>query len=270
MTLSIAWVRDAVAGESAHREVDTERRRYRAFRCFPEGDWVQNVILGGARPDFAVHVGDVATLPQERLFVLDQVGIPLIVAPSEPALFRDLDARDDPIRDTRSPLLLPVETVLSVRGRGTVVTGRIERGRLRLMDELELVGAEEPVPTIVTQIERERARADEAEAGDHVFSLLRGIELDQVARGHTLAARGTVRRSSTLCGSIALAPHTRVGAGARFHFGIHNVRSTCRVSVLESDQVTLELFEPVPLPAGVPFVLFDGPRVAAVGASGLG
>ena len=99
----------------------------------------------------------------------------------------------NPERDTDKPFLMPVEDVFTITGRGTVATGRVERGTLHLNDELEILGVKEEVgKTVVTGIEMFRKMLDEAQAGDNIGALLRGINRDQIVRGQVLAKPGTV------------------------------------------------------------------------------
>ena len=99
----------------------------------------------------------------------------------------------DPQRDTDKPFLMPVEDVFTITGRGTVATGRVERGTLHLNDELEILGVKEDVQkTVVTGIEMFRKQLDEAQAGDNIGALLRGVNRDQIVRGQVLAKPGTV------------------------------------------------------------------------------
>ncbi len=97
-----------------------------------------------------------------------------------------------PTRDTDKPFLMPIEDVFSIEGRGTVVTGRIERGTLKLNDEVEIVGLEETQKTVVTGIEMFNKQLDQGQAGDNAGLLLRGIRKDQVQRGQVLSAPGSI------------------------------------------------------------------------------
>ena len=99
---------------------------------------------------------------------------------------------ETPTRDTDKPFLMPIEDVFTITGRGTVVTGRVERGQLKLNDEVEIVGLKETKKTVVTGIEMFRKQLDYAEAGDNAGVLLRGISRDEVERGQVLAKPGTV------------------------------------------------------------------------------
>ena len=99
----------------------------------------------------------------------------------------------DPKRDIDKPFLMPVEDVFTITGRGTVATGRVERGQLHMSDEVEIVGIkEETTKSVVTGIEMFRKTLDYAEAGDNVGILLRGVDRDGIERGQVVAAPGTV------------------------------------------------------------------------------
>ena len=97
-----------------------------------------------------------------------------------------------PVRDTEKPFLMPVEDVFTITGRGTVVTGRVERGTLKLNDEVEIVGLKDTKKTVVTGIEMFRKQLDYAESGDNAGVLLRGVSREEVERGQVLAKPGTV------------------------------------------------------------------------------
>src|SRR5690606_14049039 len=99
----------------------------------------------------------------------------------------------EPVRDVDKPFLMPVEDVFSISGRGTVVTGRVERGRLAKMQEVELIGIKDTRKTVVTDIEMFRKLLDEAIAGDNVGLLLRGMGKDDVERGMVIAQNGTIK-----------------------------------------------------------------------------
>ena len=111
-----------------------------------------------------------------------------------PAIHELLDTMDsyipDPARETDKPFLMPVEDVFTITGRGTVATGRVERGQLNLNDELEIIGIHETQKTVATGIEMFRKLLDYALAGDNIGVLLRGINRDQIERGQVLAKPG--------------------------------------------------------------------------------
>ncbi|KKU17282.1 MAG: Elongation factor Tu, partial [Candidatus Woesebacteria bacterium GW2011_GWC2_45_9] len=98
----------------------------------------------------------------------------------------------EPVRDTEKPFLMPIEDVFAIKGRGTVVTGRVERGKLKVNEEIEIVGLKDTKKTVVTGLEMFRKTLDETIAGDNVGVLLRGIEKDDVERGQVLAKPGSI------------------------------------------------------------------------------
>ena len=97
-----------------------------------------------------------------------------------------------PKRDVDKPFLMPIEDVFSIQGRGTVVTGRVERGKVRVGEEIEIVGIKPTVKTVVTGVEMFRKLLDEGMAGDNIGALLRGTKRNEVERGQVLAAPGTI------------------------------------------------------------------------------
>ena len=108
-----------------------------------------------------------------------------------------------PTRDTDKPFMMPIEDVFSITGRGTVATGRVERGQVRVGDEVEIVGiAEETKKTVVTGVEMFRKLLDYAEAGDNVGALLRGVTRDQIQRGQVLAKPGTITPHTTFSAEV--------------------------------------------------------------------
>ena len=128
-------------------------------------------------------------------------------APEYACIHELMDAVDSyiptPDRKSDQPFLMPVEDVFSITGRGTVATGRVERGRLNMSDEVEIVGlAEESKKTVVTGIEMFRKLLDYAEAGDNIGALLRGISRDEIERGQVLAKPGTITPHTEFKGNV--------------------------------------------------------------------
>src|SRR5205085_8611295 len=113
------------------------------------------------------------------------------------SILKLMDALDtyipEPIRDTDKPFLMPVEDVFSITGRGTVATGRVERGTVKVGEEVEIVGLRDTTKTVVTGVEMFRKLLDHAEAGDNIGALLRGIEKDGIERGQVLAKPGSIK-----------------------------------------------------------------------------
>ena len=187
---------------------------------------------------------------------------------------------DLPVRDTDKPFLMSIEDVFTISGRGTVVTGRVERGELKLNDEVEIVGLRETQKTVVTGIEMFRKSLDSAIAGDNAGALLRGISRDQVERGQVLAKPGTVTPHTNFKGSVYVLSkeeggrHTPFFANYRpqFYFRTTDVTGVITLPegvemVMPGDNVdmTVELIAPVALENGTKFSIREGGRTVGAG-----
>ena len=186
----------------------------------------------------------------------------------------------DPVRDNDKPFLLPVEDVLTITGRGTVVTGRVERGTLKLNDEVEIVGIKPTIKSVVTGIEMFRKLLDFAEAGDNVGVLLRGVNRDQVVRGQVLAKPGSVTpHTKFTCNVYVLTKeeggrHTAFLTNYRPQFYFHTTDITGTITlpadvemVMPGDNVTftVELIHPVAIEKGTKFSIREGGRTVGSG-----
>ena len=195
-----------------------------------------------------------------------------------------MDAVDEyiptPQRDTEKDFLMPIEDVFSISGRGTVVTGRIERGRLKLNDDVDIVGFRPTVTTKVTGIEMFRKEMDEAEAGDNVGVLLRGIKKDEVERGQVLAKPGSITPHTKFEAEVyALTKeeggrHKPFFSGYRPQFYIRTTDVTGSIilpegveMVMPGDNVklTVELIAPIALEEGTRFAIREGGRTVGAG-----
>ena len=187
---------------------------------------------------------------------------------------------DAPERDTEKPFLMSIEDVFTISGRGTVVTGRVERGELKLNDEVEIVGLRETQKTVVTGIEMFRKSLDSAMAGDNAGVLLRGISREQVERGQVLAKPGTVTPHTNFKGSVYVLSkeeggrHTPFFANYRpqFYFRTTDVTGVITLPegtemVMPGDNVdmTVELIAPVALENGTKFSIREGGRTVGAG-----
>ena len=187
---------------------------------------------------------------------------------------------DEPVRDTDKPFLMSIEDVFTISGRGTVVTGRVERGELKINDEVEIVGLRETQKTVVTGIEMFRKSLDSAMAGDNAGALLRGISRDQVERGQVLAKPGTVTPHTTFKGSVYVLSkeeggrHTPFFTNYRpqFYFRTTDVTGVITLPegtdmVMPGDNVdmTVELIAPVALENGTKFSIREGGRTVGAG-----
>ena len=187
---------------------------------------------------------------------------------------------DVPPRDTDKPFLMSIEDVFTISGRGTVVTGRVERGELKLNDEVEIVGLRPTQKTVVTGIEMFRKSLDSAIAGDNAGALLRGISRDQVERGQVLAKPGSVTPHHHFKGSVYVLSkeeggrHTPFFANYRpqFYFRTTDVTGVITLPqgvemVMPGDNVDMEveLISPVALENGTKFSIREGGRTVGAG-----
>ena len=185
-----------------------------------------------------------------------------------------------PERDADKPFLLPIEDVMTISGRGTVVTGRVERGQLKLGDEVEIVGIRETKKSVVTGIEMFRKSLDYAEAGDNAGILLRGVNRDEVVRGQVLAKPGSVTPHTKFTASVYVLTkeeggrHTSFRANYRPQFYFRTTDITGVISLPESVEVvmpgdnvelTVELIHPVAIEKGTKFSIREGGRTVGAG-----
>ena len=187
----------------------------------------------------------------------------------------------DPERDTDKPFLMPVEDVFTITGRGTVATGRVERGTLHLNDELEILGVKEDVQkTVVTGIEMFRKQLDEAQAGDNIGALLRGINRDQIVRGQVLAKPGTVTCHRKFTAQVYVLTKDEGGRHTPFFNNYRPqfyFRTTDVTGVIElpegtemcmpgdNVEMTIELIHPIAMSQGLTFAIREGGRTVGSG-----
>ena len=187
----------------------------------------------------------------------------------------------DPKRDTDKPFLMPVEDVFTITGRGTVATGRVERGVLHLNDEVEIVGIkEETKKTVVTGIEMFRKMLDEAQAGDNIGALLRGIQRTEIERGQVLAKPGTVTCHHKFTAQVYVLSKEEGGRHTpffnnyrpQFYFRTTDVTGVCELPAgtemcMPGDNVemTIELIHPVAMEQGLTFAIREGGRTVGSG-----
>ena len=187
----------------------------------------------------------------------------------------------DPQRDTDKPFLMPVEDVFTITGRGTVATGRVERGVLHLNDEVEIVGIkEETKKTVVTGIEMFRKMLDEAQAGDNIGALLRGIRRTEIERGQVLAKPGTVTCHRKFTAQVYVLTKDEGGRHTpffnnyrpQFYFRTTDVTGVCELPAgvemcMPGDNVemTIELIHPIAMEQGLTFAIREGGRTVGSG-----
>ena len=187
----------------------------------------------------------------------------------------------DPVRDNDKPFLMPVEDVFSITGRGTVATGRVERGTLHLSDEVEIVGVHEDIrKVVVTGIEMFRKLLDEAQAGDNIGALLRGVQRNEIERGQCLVKPGSVKCHKKFTAQVYVLTKDEGGRHTpffnnyrpQFYFRTTDVTGVCELPegtemCMPGDNVemTVELIHPVAMEQGLRFAIREGGRTVGSG-----
>ncbi len=186
----------------------------------------------------------------------------------------------DPVRETDKPFMMPVEDVFSITGRGTVATGRVDRGTVKVQDEVELVGIRPTRKTVVTGVEMFRKLLDQAEAGDNIGALLRGVTRDDIQRGQVLAKPGSVTPHTKFHAEVYVLSkdeggrHTPFFSNYRpqFYFRTTDVTGVIQLPegvemVMPGDNVEMnvELIHPIALEQGTKFSIREGGRTVGAG-----
>ena len=202
----------------------------------------------------------------------------------EDAIMELVDAMDtyieEPVRDMDKPFLMPIEDVFSIKGRGTVATGRIEQGVVKLNDEVEIVGLKDSQKTVVTGIEAFKKSLDQGQAGDNAGLLLRGIDRDQIERGQVIAAPGTITPHTEFEAQVYILKkdeggrHTPFSKGYKPQFYFRTTDVTGEVElpadkemVMPGDNVTfkVKLQAPIAMEQGLNFAIREGGRTVGAG-----
>jgi elongation factor Tu len=186
----------------------------------------------------------------------------------------------DPVRLTDKPFLMPIEDVFSISGRGTVVTGRVERGIVKINETVEIIGIKPTKSTVVTGIEMFNKLLDEGRAGDNVGTLLRGIDKKEVERGQVLAKPGSITPHTKFKGQIYVLNQTEGGRHSpfftgyrpQFYFRTTDITGTVslpegREMVMPGDntEVIVELIYPIAMEKGLKFAIREGGHTVASG-----
>ena len=204
------------------------------------------------------------------------IGVPAIKK-----LVAEMDAYiPEPVRDIDRPFLLPIEDVFSISGRGTVVTGRVESGIVKVGEEVEIIGIRDTIKTTCTGVEMFRKLLDEGRAGDNVGVLLRGTKRDDVERGQVLAKPGSIKPHTKFMAEVYVLSkdeggrHTPFFNGYRpqFYFRTTDVTGTCDLPegiemVMPGDNVQLQvnLHSPIAMDEGLRFAIREGGRTVGAG-----
>jgi elongation factor Tu len=201
-----------------------------------------------------------------------------------PSILKLIEAMDEyfpqPVRDTDKPFLLPIEDVFSISGRGTVVTGRVERGVVKVGENLEVVGIHDTRKTVCTGVEMFRKLLDEGRAGDNVGVLLRGTKREEVERGQVLAHPGTINPHTKFEAEVYILSkdeggrHTPFFKGYRPQFYFRTTDVTGAVTLPEgvemvmpgdNVQMQVELIAPIAMEEGLRFAIREGGRTVGAG-----
>ena len=189
----------------------------------------------------------------------------------------------DPKRDIDDPFLLPIEDIFSISGRGTVVTGRVERGIVKVGDEVEIVGIRPTAKTVVTGVEMFRKQLDQGQAGDNVGVLLRGTKREEVERGQVLAQPGTITPHTKFTGQVYVLKkeeggrHTPFFKGYRPQFFFRTTDITGTIDLKEGVEMvmpgdncdmTVTLIHPVAMNKGERFAIREGGKTVGAGVVG--
>ena len=188
----------------------------------------------------------------------------------------------EPVRDTAKPFLMPIEDIFSIEGRGTVVTGRIERGTVNINEEVEIVGLKPTAKTVVTGIEMFNKSLDKGQAGDNAGILIRGIKKEDVERGQVLAKPGSITPHTEFEGEVYILTkeeggrHTPFFKGYKPQFYIRTTDVTGEVILPEGTEMVMpgdtihlnvKLIAPVAMEEGMRFAIREGGRTVGAGAT---
>ena len=294
---------------TAHVEYQTATRHYAHVDCPGHADYVKNMITGAAQMDGAILVvaATDGPMPQTREHILlaRQVefpgdDIPIIKGSALKAMeaaaagnasspdcdcIRELlDAVDSyiptPERANDKPFLMPVEDVFTITGRGTVATGRVERGEVKVGDKVEIVGIKPTRETTVTGVEMFRKLLDFAQAGDNIGALLRGVDRKDIERGQVLAKVGSIKPHTHIEGQVYVLTkeeggrHTPFFNGYRpqFYFRTTDVTGSIALPkgvemVMPGDNIDMDitLITPIAIEQGLRFAIREGGRTVGSG-----
>jgi elongation factor Tu len=305
---------------TAHVEYQSPNRHYAHVDCPGHADYVKNMITGAAQMDGAILVVSAADGPmpqtREHILLARQVGVPYMVVYLNkadmvddaellelvelgsalkalegdksdigvPSVVKLVDEMDKyipvPERAIDGAFLMPVEDVFSISGRGTVVTGRIERGIVKVNDEVEIIGLRPTLKTICTGVEMFRKLLDQGQAGDNVGVLLRGTKREEVERGQVLAKPGSITPHTKFEGEVYVLTkeeggrHTPFFKGYRpqFYFRTTDVTGSVELPegvemVMPGDNIkmTIELISPIAMEEGLRFAIREGGRTVGAG-----
>jgi elongation factor Tu len=278
---------------TSHVEYETANRHYAHVDCPGHADYIKNMITGAAQMDGAILVVSAADGPmpqtREHILLARQVEVPAIVVALNKADMVDdeelMDAVDsyipEPQRALDKPFLMPIEDVFTITGRGTVVTGRVEQGEIKIGDEIEIVGIHPQVTkTVVTGVEMFNKTLDTAQAGDNAGALLRGTKREEVERGQVLAKPGSITPHTQFNAEVYVLSKDEGGRHTpffnnyrpQFYFRTTDVTGAIKLPegqemVMPGDNTNMEieLIQPVAMDQGLRFAIREGGRTVGAG-----
>jgi elongation factor Tu len=186
----------------------------------------------------------------------------------------------DPERDIDKPFLMPIEDVFTITGRGTVVTGRVERGMVKVGEEIEIIGIRPTTKTVCTGVEMFRKLLDEGRAGDNIGALLRGTKKEDVERGQVLAKPGSITPHTNFQAQVYVLTKEEGGRHTpffnnyrpQFYFRTTDITGSCELAggtemVMPGDntEMTVELINPIAMEEGLRFAIREGGRTVGAG-----
>src|SRR5574341_1174508 len=268
---------------TSHVEYSTPNRHYAHVDCPGHADYIKNMITGAAQMDLVeLEVRDLLKgygFPGDEVPVVRVSALGALNNEAEgvAGILKLMEALDTyvplPERQVDKPFLMPIEDVFSISGRGTVVTGRVDRGKVKVGEEVEIAGFRPTTKKVVTGVEMFRKLLDEGVAGDNIGVLLRGVEKDDVERGQVLAKPGSIKPHTKFKGEVYVLSkdeggrHTPFFNGYRPQFYIRTTDVTGTLHLNEgvemimpgdNTQVSVELIAPVALGKGARFAIREG------------
>src|SRR5918992_479695 len=267
---------------TSHVEYETENRHYAHVDCPGHADYIKNMITGAAQMDGAILVVSAADGPVIKVSALralegDEGWTPKILE-----LMEAVDSYiPEPERDVDKPFLMPIEDVFTITGRGTVVTGRIEQGKIKSGDEVAIVGIHpETAKTVVTGLEMFNKTLDFAQAGDNAGALLRGVKREEVERGQVLSKPGSITPHTHFKAEVYVLSkeeggrHTPFFNGYRPQFYFRTTDVTGSIKLPEGQEMVMpgdntnmeiEMGQPIAMDQGLRFAVREGGRTVGAG-----
>jgi elongation factor Tu len=282
---------------TSHQEYESEKRHYAHVDMPGHADYVKNMITGAAQIDLAdPELVELVEMDIRELLAKNgyDENAPIIKGSATKALAGDPEAEEaimelvkalddyvpEPKRELDKPFLMPIEDVFSIKGRGTVATGRVEAGVIKVNEEVEIVGIRDTRKSVVTGVEMFKKNLDQGQAGDNVGILLRGIEREDIERGQVLAKPGSITPHTEFDAEVYILTkeeggrHTPFFKGYKPQFYFRTTDVTGEVElpadkemVMPGDTITfkVKLLAPIAMEQGLRFAIREGGRTVGAG-----